>query len=212
MSGSPYTEIINEILGGLLVHLNSEIGPDIRDAGFDPYQKLASGSQGIGMGTANYSVTDLTGVSSVRFMDMVASNVTPSGNNLNGQLNFHAVLNSSLAATVSGDLRVLFVDPGISGNLRIDGCTLAGSGNVQGALSDNKLCVNSITGLSTQFGYASANIWINDLGPVNDLLGPLENLVLDAAKVAIECLISSQINSLVSVQVNKLLPLCAPAT
>lgn len=209
MSENPFNQIINEILQGLLVQLNGEIGPAIREAGFDPYQNVASGSKGIGVGTAHYSVNDLTGVSSVRFQDMVASNLTSAGNNLNGQLNFHAVLTNSLAATVSGDLQVAFFDPGLSGNLRIDGGILSGSANVQLSLTNDKLCVTSITNLSTQFGYAGANIWINNLGVLNYLLSPLENLVLDVAKGSIERLISSEVNSVVSDQINKLLPFCA---
>lgn len=212
MSENPFTQIINEMLQGMIVQLNGEIGPTIREAGFDPYQNVASGSKGIGVGTAHYSVNDLTGVSSVRFQDMVASNLTPSGNNLNGQLNFHAVLTDSLSATVSGDLHVAFLDPGISGNLRIDGGILSGSANVQVSLTNDKLCVSTISDLNTQFGYAGANIWINNLGVLNYLLSPLENLVLDVAKGAIERLISSQINSVVGDQVTRLLPFCASAT
>ncbi|CAJ0808738.1 hypothetical protein LMG19083_04763 [Ralstonia psammae] len=212
MSENPFTQVINEILQGLVVQLNGEIGPAIKEAGFDPYQNVASGSKGIGVGTAHYSVNDLTGVSSVRFQDMVASNLTPSGNNLIGQLNFHAVLTDSLSATVSGDLHVAFLDPGISGNLRIDGGILSGSANVQVSLTNDKLCISSISDLNTQFSYAGANIWINNLGVLNYLLSPLENLVLDVAKGAIERLISSQINSVVGDQLTTLLPFCASTT
>lgn len=208
MSNDPFTEIINQLLQGLVGQLNGEIGPAIRGAGYDPYQNVASGSASIGVGTAHYSVTDLTGVASVQLQDMVVSNLTPSGTTITGQLNFHAVLTSSLAANAGGDLHVLFVDPGISGNLRIDSPNVAGSAAFQASVNGGQLCLNTVSGMSAHFNYGNASIWINGLGPLNYLLNPLENLILDAAKGAISDLISSQINSIVGDQVGKLLPQC----
>ncbi|MGW8393834.1 hypothetical protein [Pseudoduganella sp. HUAS MS19] len=212
MSNDPFTEIINQLLQGLLSQLNSEIGGAIRGAGYDPYQNVASGSSSIGVGSANYAVNNLTGISSVQLQDMVVSNLTPSGTNLSGQLNFHAVLNSSLAAQASGSVKILFVEPGISGNLRIDGGAIAGTAGFQAAVNGASLCVNSVANMNAQFSYGSANIWIDDLGPLNYLLGPIENLILDAAKGAISDLISAQINDIVSEQVGKLLPQCVNLT
>lgn len=208
MASDPFTEILNQLLQGLIGQLNGEIGRAIQGAGYDPYQNVASGSSSIGVGTASYYVSNLTGVSSVQVQDMVVSNLTPDGTSLSGQLSFHAVLNSSLSANVGGDVKVLFLDPGISGNLRIDGPSIAGNAAFQAGTSNGKLCLNSISGMNASFMYSNASIWIDGLGPLNYLLQPLENLILDAAKGAISGLISSQINSIVSQQVGSLLPQC----
>ncbi|CAM3415509.1 hypothetical protein [Paracidovorax anthurii] len=208
MSNDPFTQIINQVLQGLVSQLNREIKPAITGAGYDPYQNVASGSTSIGIGSASYSVTDLTGISSLQIQDMVVSNLNASGTNLSGTLNFHAQLTSSLSAQASGSVRVLFVHPGISGNIRIDNPTIAGSAQFQASTSGGKLCLNSISGMSANFNYGNASIWINDLGPLNYLLQPVENLILDAAKGAIRSLISSQVNDIVSQQLNKLLPQC----
>lgn len=207
MSDDGITQLINQILQGVVTQLNGEIGPAICNAGFDPYQNVASGSANAGVGKASYSVTHLTGMSSVQIQDMVASNTTGSST-LTGQLNFHALLTSSLNAKVSGDVKVWFVDPGITGSIRIDGPTISGSAQFTASMSD-KLCLNNITNLNTDFNYTKASIWIDDLGPLNYLLQPVENLILDAAKGAIRSLISSQINSIVSQQINRLLPQCS---
>ena len=210
MSDDPFADIINQLLQGLVTQLNGEIGSAIRGAGYDPYQNVTSGSASIGVGTAHYSVTDLTGVASVQIQDMVVSNLTPSGDNLSGQLNFHAVLNSSLNANAEGDLHVVFLDPSISGSLRIDGPSIAGTAQFQASVANGKLCLNTVSNLNAQFNYSNASISINGLGPLNYLLGPIENLILDAAKGAISGLISSQVNSILSDQVGALLPQCVP--
>lgn len=201
------TQLINQILQGVVTQLNGEIGAAICNAGYDPYQNVASGSANVGVGKASYSVTHLTGMSSVQFQDLVASNITGSST-LTGQVNFHAVLNSSLNAKVSGDVKVLFVDPGISGSLRIDGPTISGSAQFTATMSD-QLCLTNISNLNADFNYSNASIWIDGLGPLNYLLQPVESLILDVAKGAIRNLISSQINSIVSQQINRLLPQCS---
>ncbi|TDR81929.1 hypothetical protein DFP86_10239 [Paludibacterium purpuratum] len=208
MSDNPFNQIINEILQGVVQQLNPEIGAAIRNSGFDPLQNVASGSASIGIGSASYSITHLTGVSSIQIQDLVASNITTSGSNLSAPLNFHAVLNSSLNANVSGGLHILFADPSISGSVRIDNPSVSGSAQVSGSISNGSLCLNSISGMNANFNYGNASIWINDLGPLNYLLQPVESLILDATKGAIRNLISSQINSIVSDQLNKLLPKC----
>ncbi len=204
MSNDPFIEIINQLLQGLVSQLNGQLGAAIR--GGDPLQNVASGSASIGIGTAHYAVSHLTGVSSVQLQDMVVSKLTPSATSITGELNFHAVLTSALAANAGGDLRVLFANPGISGSLRIDNPTVAGSAAFEASVNGDQLCLNSVSGMSAHFSYGSASIWINGLGPLNHLLAPLENLILDAAKGAIGDLISSQINSLVGAQISSLLP------
>jgi len=208
MADDPFTQLINEILQGLVSQLNGEIGPAIRGAGYDPYQNVASGSSSIGIGTASYSVSNLTGVSSLQVQDLVVGNINSSGADLSGTVNFHAVLNNSLNAQAGGDLHVLFLDPGISGSVRIDNPSISGMAQFRAGTAGGKLCLNSISGMNACFNYGNASVWINDLGPLNYLLQPLENLILDAAKGAISALISSQINSIVSAQLSRLLPQC----
>ncbi|GKT25363.1 hypothetical protein [Acidovorax sp. SUPP3334] len=208
MSSDPFTDIINEILQGLVTQLNGEIGPAIQGAGYDPYPKVAFGSASIGVGTASYSVTNLTGISSLQIQDMVVGNITASGANLSGTVNFHAVLNSSLSAQAGGDLHVLFIDPGISGSLRIDSPSISGTAQFQAGTTGGKLCLNQLSGMNANFNYGNASVWIDGLGPLNDLLQPVENLILDAAKGAISGLISSQINSIVSEELNRAMPQC----
>lgn len=207
MSNDGITQTINQILQGLMTQLNGEIGSAICHAGYDPYQNLASGSGNVGAGKATYYVTDLTGMSSVQFNDMVASNITGSST-LTGQLNFDAVLNSSLNARVGGDVKLYFADPGISGRIRIDGPSISGSAQFTASMSD-KLCLNKITNLNADFNYTKANIWIDNLGPLEYLMEPVKSLILDAAKNAIRVLTSSQISSIVSQQINRLLPQCS---
>ena len=153
---------------------------------------------------------NLTGLASLRLQDMVVGNVSGSGSNLSGTLSFHAALGSSLAAQARGSVSILFVDPSISGNLRIDGATIAGNAQFHASTAGGKLCLDAVSSMDADFNYGNAAIWINDLGPLNYLLQPVENLILDAAKGAIRALISSQINDIVSEQLNKLLPQCMP--
>ncbi len=210
MSNDPITQILNEVLQGLVTQLNGEIPGAISGAGYDPYRNVASGSASIGVGTASYAVENLTGLSSLRLQDMVVSNVSGSGSSLSGNLSFHAALGSSLSAQARGSVSILFVDPSISGNLRIDGATIAGNAQFHASTAGGKLCLDAISAMDADFNYSNAAIWINDLGPLNYLLQPVENLILDAAKGAIRNLISSQINDIVSEQLNKLLPRCMP--
>ncbi|WCM89086.1 hypothetical protein [Acidovorax sp. NCPPB 3576] len=210
MSSDPFTQILNEILQGLVTQLNGEIGSAIRGAGYDPYPNVASGSASIGVGTASYSISNLTGISSLQIQDMVVGNVTASGANLSGTVNFHAVLNSSLSAQASGSVKVLFFDPGISGNVRIDNPSISGTAQFQAGTSGGKLCLNQLSGMNASFNYGNASVWIDGLGPLNYLLQPVENLILDAAKGAISGLISSQINSIVGQELNQALPQCVP--
>lgn len=209
MQSDPFATLINQILQGLTQQLNGEIGPAIRSAGYDPYNNVASGSASIGIGSASYSVSDLTGVSSLQITDLVATNITASGTNISGQVNFQAVLNSPLGTTVGGSVEVWPIDIGVSGNIRITGCSISGSAQLIASISNNQLCLNSIGNLSVSFNYNDASIWINDLGVLNYLLSPLESLILDAAKGAIRNLISSQIDSIVAQQIGQRLPQCA---
>ncbi|GEM_PF-4827340 len=210
MSTDPVTQILNEVLQGLVTQLNGEIHAAIVGAGYDPYRDVASGSTSIGIGTASYSVSNLTGISSLQLQDMVVGNVSASGANLVGTVSFHAQLTSSLMAQVAGEVSVLFAHPGISGSLRIDSPTIAGTAQFQASTSGGKLCLNTLSGLSTDFNYGNAAIWINDLGPLNYLLQPVENLILDAAKGAIRSLISSQIGGIVGRELSQQLPQCVP--
>lgn len=206
MSNDPFIEIINQLLQGLVSQLNGQLGAAIRAGGFDPCANVASGSASVGIGTAHYAVSHLTGVSSVQLQDMVVSKLTPSATTITGELNFHAVLTSALAANAGGNLRVLFADPGISGSLRIDNPNVAGSAAFEASVNGGQLCLTSVTDMRAHFSYGNASIWINGLGPLNHLLAPVENQILDAAKGAISDLISSQINSLVGAQISRLLP------
>ena len=166
MSNDPITQILNEVLQGLVTQLNGEIPGAISGAGYDPYRNVASGSASIGVGTASYAVENLTGLASLRLQDMVVGNVSGSGSNLSGTLSFHAALGSSLAAQARGSVSILFVDPSISGSLRIDGATIAGNAQFHASTAGGKLCLDAVSSMDADFNYGNAAIWINDLGPL----------------------------------------------
>ncbi|MEI8633318.1 hypothetical protein P4S72_17200 [Vibrio sp. PP-XX7] len=208
-STDPFTKIINQILEGVVKTFNSEIGPAIHDAGYDPYKNVSSGSSSIGVGSVSYSITDLAGLSSFEIEDLVTSEIESRGSSLVGKLAYHAKLNESLSTKVGGKLKILFAHPGISGSIRISDATVSGSASVIATVEGSKVCITDISNLSADFNYGSANIWINDLGPLNYLLKPLESLILDVAKSSIRSLVSGEVESIVSSQLKDQLPQCA---
>jgi len=204
---NPYTTIINEIIKALLPSINARIGEDLRGAGFDPLKNVASGSQGFGIGTAHYSVTNLTGFSSVQIKDLLASNIT-GDKTLTGDLAVHIEVERSLHADIEGDVQILFADPSIYGNITIDGASIAAKGTFKASVDGEKLCINKVTLTSSDFTYVSGDANVDGPSILNDILKPLENLIMDAVKGDIRSLASSRIQAIFNDQINQYLPVC----
>ncbi len=205
---NPYTEILNQVLKALIPKLNGELGSEIKKGGLDPYPHVASGSESFGIGKASYSVTNLTGLSSLEFVDIVVNNVSGSNNSLSGDLAYHVQLKSNLSTNISGQVAILFAEPSISGSITISGATISGEGTFSSSTDGTKICLNTINVTSSNFNYADANAEINGAGIINDIIKPLENLILDAVKGDIRSLISGAIKSIFNQQANGLLPQC----
>lgn len=205
---NPYTEILNQILSALLPKINDAIGGAIKEKGLDPYKHVASGSKSFGIGKASYSVTNLTGLSSIEIKAIKASNVSGSGANLSGDMAMFVKMTSNLGAKISGDVKILFADPGISGSLKVKGATVSGEGGFSASVDGTKVCLNKINITTADFNYTNASASIDGAGIINDILKPLENLILDAVKGDIRNLVSGEVKSVLNEQVDGFLPQC----
>jgi hypothetical protein len=206
----PYSKLLNEIIKAMLPEANSYIDSAIRSGGFDPLQKVISDSKSFGIGKASYSVTDLTGLSSLEIQSMEVSNVTGNPPNLSGDATIHLVLNSDLAANIEGDVKIKFppADPGISGSITVNGCTVSGDGIFKATVDSSQICLTQVNVTSADFNYSSADAKINGPKIINVIIKPLENLILDAVKGDIRSLVSGQLKSIVNSEISNLLPLC----
>lgn len=205
---NPYEQLLNQILEAMLPKINGAIGGEIRNKHLDPLKNVASGSKGFGIGTAHYAVHNLSGLSSLDIKELHISNVTGEPENLSGNVAINVALNSSLSAAVSGDVKILFADPGISGKISISGASVAGGGSFGASVEGEKICLNKINLTSTNFNYSSANISLDLPGIIDSILKPLENLILDAVKGDIRSLVSSQIKGILNDQIGNILPQC----
>lgn len=203
-----YTNLLNQILNALKPQLNNSIGNAIREKGLDPYAKVASGSYDFDIGTAYYSVTNLTGLASTIIQSLQVSSVSGSGSNLTGVINFCSDIRSLLETQVGGSVHVLFTHPSITGNVTFEEATASGNADFSTTIHNNQICLNSINVISVDFNYLNPNIDIDGSSIIKPILNALGNLILDAVKGNIRTLISGEVKDVLNQQINALLPQC----
>lgn len=206
---NPYSEILNQILKDLISKLNPQLASVIKNSGLDPYSNVDSGSLDLAIGTASYSVTNLTGLSSLQFGGIAVNSLSDGGSNLSGDITYNVQLNSNLSADISGDVQITFIDPSISGSITISGATVSGHATFSASIdASSKICLNTVNITSSNFNYSDASVNIDGAGIINDILKPLEDFILNEVKGKISSLISDAIKSILNKKIADFLPQC----
>ncbi len=215
--------MLNQFIAALLPALNAALPPFIVSEGLDPMKTVVSGSDDLGSvylgvcrakAEAKYSITNMTGVSSLYIETLTAEmnttridgdESTDTVTTVDGTMSMAAKLTSNLKADVSGSIEAscggISEKVGISGKVTAKGVTGKGDATFTATLSVSKSCLTACHITDLSLNYSDIDITIDDLGIFNDLLQPL----VDAINALFGSYIKDELSSVVKGVLNDLL-------
>ncbi|WP_338849091.1 hypothetical protein V8J88_09060 [Massilia sp. W12] len=207
----PYSSLINQILSAMLPQLNQDIGPQIRQAGWDPSGNLVSGSQDFGIGTLHYSLGGLSGLSSLQLNSLSVSALDASNPGyLTGTMNFAGSFSSNISATVGADFKIWFVDPSVSIALTLKSCSISGSMNFHADIGAVILKLDQVSNGAASISYGDSSYDISGLGPFDSLADTIGDAMMGLLKGQIQSEVSAAASMVVSQAVSGILPQSVP--
>lgn len=217
-----FTKLLNAILRENNGKLNSAIDSQITANGMDPMRSVKSGSASPGSidlgictasASANYGLSDLTGLSSFNIgsLEITNSHTTNNGGTLIGSVAMSASLKSSIAITIGGSLKAgcgfLSDSIGLSGRVSITGVTLGATGDFTATVGE-QICLTEMHLGHIGINYANVSVHINDLGIFNILLTPVVDLIAGIVKGPVISLIEGAIGNPINSAISGFLPQC----
>jgi hypothetical protein len=213
------TAIVNALIDALIPELNQELPQAIKDAGLDPWKTVVKGSETLGKidlgvckasAKASYSITDMTGLSSIEILSATASNLGGT-TTVTGTLTMSARLNKSLSAKVSGKISakcgVISDSVKISGSATAKGVTAKATGDFTATIGTES-CITTANITKLSLDYSDIDVKINGLGVFNSLLDELVDAVDDLFGNAIKGEISDALRPVFNDLLKDELPFC----
>lgn len=214
--------------------INQAIQSHLREANLDPLKTVVKGSQALGsldLGvctattTAGYSVTDLTGLSSLTITPALDLDLSQLGNLLNnkkaalvGTLTVSGAFASSLSAKLHGDLDAacgeLEHDFKFEGTASASGLSASAKGDVTieatptGFLQPVTVCITAITLDSLTFELPTVDVEIEDLGVFNDLMNQLIEVIRSHIVTAFQTGVNELLKNALNELIKSELPFC----
>ena len=217
-----FQDLLNALISANLSNINSAATSAILTRGLDPMQNVTSGAKVIGIidlgictaeAVASYVLQNLTGLSSFHINSLVVTSATasPDGTSMNGTIQLDAVLLSNVGIQVGGNFKAgcLFYTPsvGLSGNVAVSSVSISASGDFNATIG-TQLCLTAIDVMNPALNYNNISVNIDGPGILNELLGPLEDFILDLVKGQIIGLVECSITPPINVAISDILPLC----
>lgn len=214
-------DIINGLLKALLPALNPLIDGEIRSKGLDPWANVTDGKVQLGkvdFGVchakvhADYSVTNMSGVSSLSIDSLVVEGLQANGGELDGAL----AMTASFGETLSGDVDVKIDGKcghihnvvKVHGKIYLKSLAVSAEGTISAGVDEGKICVTNITLNAVQASVGSIVVDVHGLGVFDSLLDTLTHELIKAIKPQIVSLINDMLAPVLNSQIQGQLPLC----
>lgn len=183
------TAIVNALIDAMLPALNAALPQAIKDAGLDPWEDVAKGSDTLGKinlgvctasAKASYSIKDMVGLSSLEITsaDVLSLDGTTT---VTGTLTMAAKLNKNLSAKLSGKVSakcgLISESVSISGSATAKGVTGKATGDFTATIGVPQSCMTSVKITKFSLDYSDIDIKVNGLGVFNSLLDPLVDAI-----------------------------------
>jgi endonuclease/exonuclease/phosphatase family metal-dependent hydrolase len=186
----PY-KTINAMADHLVDSINGMIPGYIESKGYDPMASVASSRTTLGKiklapkikakATADYSIKNLRGLSSIRITEIIIDEVNYSDTEVNGTLFLSGVFDSDLKADVTGKIEAKAA--GVKEKVKIKGTAIAkgartnGNGYYSASLSIRQSSLDDVEVTRLQLNWSNLKVNISGLGFFNKYLNDVEDLV-----------------------------------
>lgn len=220
--------MLNNLIDEFLPIVNAAIPEFMVQEGLDPLENVVSGSDTLGkinLGIctakvkANYSITDMKGLSSLQIDSMEIDECKINGDESDektttvvGSVWVSAKLTSKLSAKVGGSIEAscggIHEKVGISGKVTATDVKGKGAANFTATLSTDKSCFEELKITSLSLSYKDIDVTIDGLGIFNDFLQPLIDLINDVFGNYIEDALSPVVKNALNGLLKDMLPTC----
>jgi len=221
----PIIDLLNKFLKANLPAISKATQKVIIENHLDPKEDVAKDSKdlvSINFGIceakvkASYTVSHLTGLSSLSISSFEIARVDQNPNDINaviGTAQIEAKLGSDIKANLGGSLSAgcgkINEKADITGTAIASNVTAKSNVSFNAGINGVKLCLKSLDITEFSIDYTNVSVDIDNLLDIfKPALKPLENLFLDLFKGEIKSLIASNVKSAVQEQVNGHLPFC----
>jgi len=215
--------IVNALLDSFVPRLNEALPGAVRDAGLDPWKKVASGKENFGKvdlglckarAKAKYAIEKMKGLGSIEILtlDLESAATILSGDQASGRVWMKARLNQKLTARVEGSISASCgaakVKEKISGKVTVKGVGARVKVSYEATLGSPKSCLNSMDVDALSLDYDSIDVDIDGIGIFNDFLDPLEHAVTGLFEGAIRDEIAGALRPVLDDLVEDEVPFC----
>ncbi|MCA9538824.1 MAG: hypothetical protein KC620_08045 [Myxococcales bacterium] len=196
MDIDPVVELVQVVVDGMLPSLNERLPAAIVEGGVDPYAELATGKDDVGFAHVKFSLTKLTGLSSLVIGRLTVLSAGPDEENpraISGTLGLLGHLDARLDAKMKGRARSPFAKAGFDGRVRMTGLTLSAIGTFTAVGTPSGMQLETVKLDATSVDYDRLKAKVHGLGPLNELLRPVEQTALRTFKKEIRGAISRKV-------------------